>query len=282
MSLLYSIKEAFAGFAKARISTAATIFTVFFLLLILALVAAVSLNMDRLVTVLNADHDVQVFLANTLNESEIQQLRLEILAMTGVTEVQYISKEKAADDFKREFGQDIFDALEENPLPASFIINVKDDNQTGVNIERLSRALQGRLEIDDIVMHQGVLDVLIKFARVSRLVLYVLLVVVLAGSLFMISNTIRLIILAREHIVNTMKLVGATDAFIRRPFVIEGMLQGLVGGLLTAVFMVLLIKGVNWQWPGLVMVPPIFYLVVLLAGSFLGLVGSLLAIRRFL
>ena len=134
MSLTYSIKEAMTGFAKARLSTAITIFTVFFLLFFLGIVAILTLNMNRLVSTLNANHDVQVFLANTLTDEDIDQVKSEIAEMSGVLDVHYISKEAAAREFKKEFGDNIFDALGENPLPASLVVKV---DQRLSNPERL-------------------------------------------------------------------------------------------------------------------------------------------------
>ena len=282
MIFFYSIREAFAGFTKARVSTVITIFTVSFLLFILAIVAVFSLNMNRLVTVLNANNDVQVFLSNTVTDAEIQQLRQEILDMDDVQQVDYISKEEAAAEFEKEFGDDIFAALGENPLPASFIIKLEENSETNTNINDFASNLEEMPNIDQVVLHQGALEALVKFSSVSKVVTYILFLLVFLGSLFMISNTIRLIIFARQQIIATMKLVGATDVFIRRPFLFEGIFQGFIGGLITMLTLLVLIRLISWQWPGLLVVPQEFYFIVLLSGILFGLVGSLFAIRRFL
>ncbi|MBN1466054.1 ABC transporter permease [candidate division KSB1 bacterium] len=282
MNLFYSVREAFSGFTKARISMVITIFTVSFFLFILSIVAILSLNMNRLVTMLNANHDVQLFLANTLTSVEIDQLRSDILAMDDVVQVDYISKEKAAEEFKKEFGDDIFAVLEENPLPASFIIKMNEKSDMKTNLSDFAGELERRPEVDEVVLHQGALQILVKFAHVSRVVLYLLFTLVFLGSLFMISNTIRLIIFARQQIIATMKLVGATDAFIRRPFLIEGLLQGFIGGVITMLMIYVLVKLFLLQWPGLLLVPRELYWIVLFAGVSFGFSASLFAIRRFL
>ncbi len=279
MNLTYSLKEAFSGFAKARFSTIITVFSVFFLLFILGVVAMLSLNVTRLVTVLNANHDLQVFLANTLTDEEIVAFHAEIELMEGVFKVDYISKEDAAAEFENEFGEDIFDALEENPLPASFIIQLNDDyGQT----DRFAKELQERPQVDDVVMQQNAINALVKFSSVSRIVLYILLLLVFFGSLFMISNTIRLIIFARQNIIDTMKLVGATDNFIRRPFIFQGLIQGALGGVFAFLFIYIIVKIVDLQWPGLIFTPDWMYWGILSTGLLFGYIGSLFAIRRFL
>ena len=282
MNIFYSLREACSGFAKARISALITVFTVFFLLLFLAIVAVLSLNMNRLVNVLNANHDLHVFLANTLTDVEIDQLSKELSDLEGVVDLDYISKEKAAAEFKKEFGDDIFDALEENPLPASFIIKLDEGSKMRISVDDFANNLERMPEIDQVLLHRGALNVLVKFSSVSRVVLYLLFFVVFIGSLFMISNTIRLIIFARRQIIETMKLVGATDSFIRRPFLFEGIFQGLLGGTITVVAIYLLVKIIDLQWPGFVVVPQELYIIIVLSGILFGLIGSLFAIRRFL
>ncbi len=279
MSVVYSLKEAFSGFAKARISTVITVFSVFFLLFILGIVAILTANVSRLVTVLNANDDLQVFLANTLTDEEIEQFRNELTGLENIVQVDYISKENAAAQFKKEFGEDIFDALDENPLPASFLIQLKED---GGSADRFAKNLEGRSEVDEVVMQQGAINALVKFSSVSRIVLYVLLFLVFLGSLFMISNTIRLIILARQQIIDTMKLVGATDVFIRRPFIFQGIFQGVLGGFFAFLLLFVILKIIEFQWPGLLLTPNWMFGGIMGTGLLFGYTGSMFAIKRFL
>ena len=282
MNLLYSINEAFSGFSKARVPTVAAVFTIFFLLSILSIVSILSLNIYRIVTVLNANQDLQVFLANTLTPAEIEAFRKELAGTQGVVEVEYISREDAAAEFKQEFGEDIFDALDENPLPASFVIQLTDDKSVKANIELFAEKLKQMEQVDDVILHQEALNTLVKFSTVSKIIMYILFTLVFLGSLFMVSNTIRLIIIARRQIIETMKLVGATNSFIRLPIIIEGIVQGLMGGLLTFCIVFVLLNFISLQWPGLVLAPPAFYMALVSAGVLFGLVGSVFAIKRFL
>ncbi|MDZ7369975.1 MAG: ABC transporter permease, partial [candidate division KSB1 bacterium] len=105
---------------------------------------------------------------------------------------------------------------------------------------------------------------------------------VLAGSLFMVSNTIRLIIYGRRSIIETMKLVGATHGFIKRPFLIEGMLQGVIGGGIAAALLWAVWKIIEWRWPGFVFVPNEIIIGAPLTGLIFGLIGSWWAVKRYL
>ena len=282
MSILYSIKEALSGFSKARVSTFVTIFSSFFLIFILAIFAILSSNVYRIANILNANYDMQAYLSNTLSDSEIQLLKTELEQISDIKEVRYLSKEDAAEEFMQAFGNDIFDALEENPLPASFVILMYENSSRKRNIDEFALELQKRSEIDEAVLHQQSLDTLLKFSKISRIVLYVLFILVFTGSLFMISNTIRLIIIARRPLIDTMQLVGATNAFIKRPFIIQGVLQGFLGGAGAAFFVYVFMKIIDLQWPGLIVFSDFSYLFLLMSGVFFGLVGSIFAVKRFL
>ena len=102
------------------------------------------------------------------------------------------------------------------------------------------------------------------------------------GSIVLISNTIKLIIFSRRTIIEIMKLVGATRTFIRRPFVVEGVVQGLSGGILAALFYYLIFKVIKLEIPGLILIDQRIYSILILLGFLFGLLGSIFALRKFL
>ncbi|MDZ7376644.1 MAG: FtsX-like permease family protein, partial [candidate division KSB1 bacterium] len=102
------------------------------------------------------------------------------------------------------------------------------------------------------------------------------------GAIFLVSNTIKLIIYSRLTIIEIMKLVGATRQFIRRPFFVEGIVQGLLGGITAAIFFYLSIKAVKLEIPGVIFIDKYSYFAIILLGICLGFLGSVLALRKFL
>lgn len=282
MSLSYSIKEAVKGFSKARVSAAITIFTVFFLLLLLAVFFIFYVNANQLIEVLNAQYDIQVYLSNALTDSEIEILQARVRKMEPVESVEYISKKKAAAEFRKEFGEDIFALLDENPLPGSFVISLKNAVKNRDEITRFINRLRTEEGIDEVVYQYGALNALVRFSRNLNIISIILFVLVFCGSFFMVSNTLRLIIIARKNIIDSMKLVGATHSFIRRPFIIGGMLQGLIGGLAADLVLWLGFKAASWQWPGIIMLPQILFPLLVVTGVLFGILGSLFAVKRYL
>ena len=281
-SYLYSIQEAFEGFKRARFSSIMSIFTIAFLLFIVGFFGLLSLNVNRLIQVLNAKIDIQLFISNTMDDQAVADLGAKILAYEVVENVEFISKDIAAKELEKEFGEDLFILLEDNPLPSSFIVKIKKDYRSLKYVKNLTNDLKSLPGIDEIVYPSFELGVLSKFSKIATIVNSIIFVIVFLGSFFVVSNTIRLIIHARQHIIKTMKLVGAKESFIRRPYIIEGVLQGLIGGIIAFSALYGLNSLIHYYYPGLLVVTFKQMSVIIVAGLVFGLTGSLFAIKKFL
>ncbi|HFE53116.1 MAG TPA: ABC transporter permease [Bacteroidetes bacterium] len=282
MSVWYTIRESLEGFRRARMAAAITTFTVAFALVLMALVYIVASNLGRVVLNLRARVQMEAFLDPSLTDQEAQKIEDRIRAVAGVEQVEFVSKEKALLEFEREFGEDIFSVLDDNPLPASFRIRLKPEFQRSDLAKRVADAV-GQIEgVDEVVYRGDVLALLDRYMGIVLLGGAVFGFLIGLGSVLLISNTIRLAILTRANVIEIMQLVGATNSFIRRPFVLEGMLQGTLGGLLAALTLYALVRAANLEIPNLVVVDRRLYLVVVLVGWLLGALGSAVAVRKFL
>ena len=282
MSMFYSIREALAGFRRARLSFSISVFTIAFLLFMNAVFALMAFNVNRLIDVLNARVDIQVFISGVLDDTQIALLGSNINALEDVADVEFISRDAAAMDFQQEFGEDLFSILDENPLPASFRITLHKDVRSIKRIEKLADEISAMEGVDEVEYHGEALGLLMRFSRIANLVTIALLLVVVIGSLFVVSNTIRLIVIARKDIINTMQLVGATRRFIVMPYIWEGLIQGLLGGVLAFAIVAGLFRVVEYQWPGILTVPQYGFYILIGAGIVFGYLGSIVAIKRYL
>jgi cell division transport system permease protein len=281
-NLIYILQESFDGFRRAKISALISTMTITFLLIIIGIFVLVSTNVDHIVTALSAKFDIQAFIDNTLDDSQITSLREQISQIEGIQQVSFYSKEEAAREFQQEFGKELFDILGENPLPSSFNVVLRKENRTPENIESVARQISALRGIDDVVYNNQALKILSKYAQMAKVINSTILIFVSFGSLFVISNTVRLIIIAKRDIITTMQLVGATRGFIQSPFIIEGLVQGLAGGILASVFVFLGSHLLMIEVPGLIHASIVIYMFVLLLGVIFGILGSLFAIKRFL
>ncbi|HNW59241.1 MAG TPA: permease-like cell division protein FtsX [bacterium] len=282
MNIRYMLKETGDGFKRAWGSCLLSILTIAFFLTLLGFLALVSANIDYFKRTLNERLQLQVFIANVLDDREIAELGQHIGEIPGVRKVSFISKQMAAEEFQKEFGRELFAVLEENPLPSSFIV------QLGVAAEEEGRIRQiaGRIEqlsgVDEVVYHFQTLFKLQHYAQLAATVSWILVLFVTLGSLFVVSNNIRLVIAARKPIITTMRLVGATPAFIRTPLLLEGMSQGMIGAVLAALLLYAVNRVLTGLVSGLLAVPPAGLIFIVAIGAVLGFLGSMLAIKRYL
>lgn len=231
MSFGYVIKEGFAGFSRARLASFTSIFSLFIAVLLLGVLARVSYNGYEVAQSLKKSIDVEVFLMD-LDERTTNELENKLRGKELVQEVNYISKDSAAAIFEKEFGSGGSSLADLNFLPASFRLKIDPDSKI-TRVDSLVQEIQGYRGVDDVQFNQQLLQMLETRFQTVATVGGGLGALILLAALILVFNTIRLTIYAKRNLIKAMKLVGATNAFIRRPFVIEGLIQGVVAGVLS-------------------------------------------------
>lgn len=282
MAAGYILKEGLEGFRRARIASFISVTTVAFFLILVGLFLIITLNLNRIIDLAHRNVDMEIFIDNTYDDAKIRTLQNQIQALKSVESVNFISREMAAEFFRKEFDPQFFDLLDENSLPASFRVKVKKDFRSSQGIEKVVDQLKKLKGIDDIVYRRELVQTLDTYARYAMIINIFLGTFVCLGSLFMISNTTRLIIMAKKNIIEAMSLVGATQWFIRMPFLIEGLIQGVLGAAIAVLALRLLAMVLRYQFNNLVQVDGQIYWITLLIGLFFGFLGSFFATTKFL
>jgi len=280
--LLYSLTEGFKGLRRAKFSAFVAISTIFLSLILIGVFIIFILNAQRLVNRIQSRMELELFIDNSYTMERIEELKKSIFTITGIDSVRYVSKDEAVEIFKQQFGQDIFEILDENPLPSSFQVKLKPTFRSAVYAKKISEQLNQLEGVDEVYYRQDLLIILEKYIQLFVGVIFVIGLLLAAGSIFLVSNTIKLIIFSRSTIIEIMKLVGATRRFIRRPFLVEGIIQGFIGGSLAALFFYLILKIIKLEIPGLILINQKNYPLLIILGILFGLIGSLLALRKFL
>lgn len=281
----YILREGFSGFKRAKLSMFAAIMTIAISLLLLSSFTILLLNANAVVTSLRDKVEMEAFLTDSLTAAELDVVRARILSLEGVGDVTYISKDEAAGIFQEQFGEDIYRVLDFNPLPPSFKIFLKDGYKTAEGAESVYAGVTALRGVEDVIYRKGLLELLDK--RVTTALGFALGIglFITVSSIFLVANTIRLAIYAKRKIIQTMKLIGATRGFIRTPFILEGLAQGMIGGLIACAVVFSLFHYVG-QWADpladFLEVEPLAYGVIAAVGCFLGLLGSAISIRRFI
>jgi cell division transport system permease protein len=297
MQFRFYFNEAINSLAKNWVMSIAAIVTVLVSMFILGLGMILFFNFQDAISDLRSKLEIEVFIKNTASQEEIDKLGDEINAMPEVKSVYFVSKEEALERLRESLkgNEDVLDALSGNPLPPSYEITLNDPEQ----IEEVASRFFDNPIVDntpgkdppDGVKYGGeTSDRVLKVTTIFLISGAGFVVLLTVASVLLISNTIRLSIFARRREVEIMRLVGATNWFIRWPFVIEGVATGIIGATIAALLVLManhfLIQNVVEKMPFLFSASavPTFTLTVAIigGGTLLGAIGSTLALRRFL
>ncbi|MFH5832785.1 cell division protein FtsX [Halalkalibaculum sp. DA3122] len=287
MSLGYVIKEGLAGFKRARLASFTSIFSLFIAVLLLGILARISYNVYEVGNALKQSIDVEVFLAD-LDERTTGELRDKLEEEPLVQSFTYISKDSAAAIFREEFGAGGESLAELKFLPASFRLSIDPEAEVS-DIAVLVERIEEYRGVEEVQFNQQLLEMLQSRFQTIAVAGGGIGLLILLAALILVFNTIRLTIYAKRGLIKAMKLVGATNAFIRRPFVVEGIIQGLIAGVAAVgvmyLFFLFLLPEYIPQF-GVLSWPfgRWYYLcgAMLLLSVFMGYLGSLWAARRFI
>lgn len=286
MQIGYIFREGFSGFRRAKLSMFAAIMTICASLLLLGSFAILVLNANNVVESLREKVEMEAFLADYLSPVETSIVRDSIATIPGVREVRYVSKDDAAKIFKEEFGEDVHKVLDFNPLPASVKIFLKEGYRTAKGAAEVYEVVRSIKGVDEVIYRKSLMEMLDRRATTFLWIVFGIGLFITISSVFLVANTIRLAIYAKRKIIQTMKLIGATKSFVRGPFILEGLIQGFIGGALAAAILFLVFeyfaRWISVELADFVRVKPVYYAVVVFVGCILGFVGSTISIRRFI
>lgn len=290
----YFLRQTWQNLNQNRWMNTVTLATITFSFIIAGIFLVIFLNTQELLKEWQKGMRVTAYLLDSLNADELKKLKEDILRLTEVQEVLYRSKEEALKSLAEKLREKrtLLESLPRNPLPASLEIRLKPAYQSSSGIHQLVEKLKKFPHIGDLQYGAEWIEKLSAFV-----ILFQVLSAVLGGLLaitmvFIISNTIRLNIFARRQEIEIMRSVGATGLFIRAPFYIEGLFQGFLGASLALLILFLIFRvfltTIYQPLQALLGNFPLFFLneeqigAIVLAGLFLGFLGTQVAVGRFL
>jgi len=286
MCFSYTLRESISGFKRTKLSTFVSIVTISISLLLLGIFAVITINTSRFIDTLRNKVEMEAFLQEPITRGELADLIEKVTEIPGVGQVIYVSKEEAAQTFKEQFGEDVQSVLEFNPLPPSLKIFLEEQYRTAARASEVYEKLKTTKGVESILYRKALLEFIDqKTATVHNITLGLGLLISLS-AIFLVSNTIRLAIYAKRRILRTMDLVGATPGFVRLPFLLEGIIQGLIGGIAAACVLYMMLEHamrfILVEVAQYVHMNTTFYLLVAGSGVALGLVGSVISVARFI
>lgn len=286
----YFIKEVYTSFKRNIWMTLASIFTVVLSLFILGFFSIVILNLNKMADTLESQVQISVYLKDDLSQEEIDETKETLSKIEGLQDIKFTTREEAMENFKKRLGdqQFLLDALDDtNPLPDSFSLTVTSPQQ----VKTIADTAAALDSVESASYSQDVINHLFNLTHLIRLIGVALIILLTGAAIFIISNTIRLTVFARRKEIAIMKYVGATDWFIRWPFLLEGICLGFIGGGLATIFLYIIYNQVTQEiyeamafFPLIPQHPFIDYisLAILVAGIIIGALGSTISLKRFL
>ncbi len=286
----YFIQEVFLSLKRNNWMSAASIGTVAVSLFVLGVFLILVLNMNRLASSLESQVQISVYLADDLKKADRDDLAFDIKNMQGIESIKFVSRDEAKERLAQRLGDQkyLLDALgEQNPLPDAFELTVKQPDM----VETAAKAIEKMPGVEAAKYGQDVVENLFAITRLMRIFGVALMLLLAGATLFIISNTIRLTVFARRKEIAIMKYVGATDWFIRWPFLLEGIVLGFVGGIIAALVlrsfyaaMAAKIYDTLAFFPLMPQYPFMNYvaIAIIFSGMAIGAIGSTISLKRFL
>ncbi|MGF7184709.1 cell division transport system permease protein [Desulfitispora alkaliphila] len=257
------------------------LFGMFFLLI---------LNTNYIADTVESDVEIAAFLDMELDQEQVEVIGQRLENINGVESVLLVTKEEALEDLQQQFGRDhdLVGALDgKNPLPDYYRIKTEEPHQVAL----IATAVERMVEVDEVRYGQEVVDQLFSVTKWVRIVGAIIMGLLSLAAVFLIATTIRLTVFARRQEIGIMKLVGATNWYIRWPFILEGTFLGLLGSVLAISVLSAAYFGLIGQLQTAMPFIPfigdsdnliMLFVGMLVAGMVLGAIGSLVSLRKFL
>ena len=289
-TLEYFVKEAAISLKRNNLMSFASITTVAISLVILGLFLIMVMNLNNMAAHLESQVQINVYLEDNLSEAERYEIGNNIKKIKGVGEITFVTKHEAIERFRERLGEQkyLLDALDDaNPLPYSYEVKLTLPEQ----VKSAAAEIAEYPGVKTAKFGQEAIEQLFKLTHMIRVFGVVLILFLVFATLFIISNTIRLTVFARRKEIGIMKYVGATDWFIRWPFIMEGMALGFGGALIATLVLRTSYSAITNQiyqsfmfLPLIPQYPFLTNLTILLIvlGMIIGALGSAISLKKFM
>ena len=263
---------------KLRTSSASTVISISLVIFMLGIFGLVLINTQRLTNYVKENIGFTVMLNEDVKEIDVLQLQKTLDASEWVKSTQYVSREEAASILQQDLGEDFISFLGFNPLSSSIDINLNATHTTSDQISSIERELKEHALIKDIVFQKDLVEAINQNVQKISLLLFGFCALLFIIAIALINNTIRLSVYSKRFLIRTMKLVGATHGFIRKPFLYNGLTQGMFGALISILLLMIALFGVQKEMPELLVLQDLPTVGVIMGTMFIiGILMSLLA-----
>ena len=285
---LYLISEGLKNVWRHKMTTFTAVFSLFLALYFVGLLATAGENTKSILQYLRSKYKIEVFFKQNIDLKVAKEVSDLILDIRGVRSSTVINKDDAVRIFKDQFGEDILGILGYNPLPVSAVVNLKRNSEEVLDATPIVNKIKKMNGVEE-VRYQGHLIKKIErtYARVMKIFPWIALVFI-SVAVLVIYNTVKLSILSRKDLINSLKLIGATRLFIQMPFIFEGLIDGIIATIVSVPLIIGTINGANYvinnftSWNVELTIAPVLFLWLTLLSGIISVVGSYRAVSGVL
>ena len=290
--MILFFKRAIYDIRTNRFLNAVTIITIALSILIVSSLVLFFVNANEYMNSWKKGIRIIAYLKPDIVEANLVDIKSKIQRLYGVAEAEFISKEEAVKRLREQMKRQssLLDGLKENPLPDAFEIRLTGQSSNSEKIENLAAQLESLPEIDEVEYGQRWIGRFVKVFELFRLTGYAMSGIFFIAAVFIVANTIRLVIYSRREEIKIMRLIGATDRFIKAPFYIEGIIQGALGGIigLAALFATFIYistsveHGLSSDLLHIRFLSLRLFITIILCSMLVGWLGCFISLRQFL
>lgn len=265
---------------RLQTSSLSTMLSISLVLLMIGCMGLIYFNTTKLTNYIKENIGVSLVLKDNIKKVDRLQLQKNLQASKWIKSTQYISKQDAAKILEDDLGEDFISFLGYNPLSSSIEVFLNGQFANQENFSAIQKEWENSELIDEIIIQKDLIDSINTNVRKLSLVLISFCVLLLIVSIALINNTIRLTVYSKRFLIRTMKLIGATDSFVRKPFIKTGLIQGVFSGLIGVLLLIIILLSIEQEMPELLILQDFPSLLIIFFGTFLfGVLISLIVTR---
>jgi cell division transport system permease protein len=282
-----SRKEEKYALRKLKSSYLSTVISVSLVLFMLGLLGLILLHTKKLSDYVKENIGLTVVLKDSIREADINQFQKSLDAAHYVKSTEFVNKEQAAATLKQDLGEDFIQFLGYNPLLSSIDVHLKADFANSDSLRWIEKEITKNVNVKEIYYQKSLVDLVNENVKKIGLIILVFSSLLLVISIALINNSIRLSIYSKRFIIRTMQLVGATQGFIRKPFVFSGIRHGIYGALIAIALLIGIIYWAQSEIPELIVLQDVdlfasLFGIVLFLGIFITWICTYFAVRKYL
>ncbi len=284
--ILYLFHEGVRSVWRHKLTAFTAIASVFFSLLIIGIFIIAHQNSHQLIDYIRSEYKIEVFFKDFVTNEDAQLIVDQIKEFEGVQSIVMISKEEALGIYQEQFNENLIDILGYNPLPSSAVINLEKSGNTAVDVGPLISSLENMSNVDEVVYEGTLIRRVEYFYKTTVKIISYIAIGLLIVTMIVISNTVKLSVYAKQDLIQNLKSIGATKLFIKTPFIIEGILEGLIGAVLAIIVLLIATRSGNMYLIDLFSFKLVFNIIgvmwLLIIAIIIGFIGSYRGIRVLL